>query len=245
MKKAAAGCFAVACVVAVLVAILASIGQMREAKIQDLPPLTLQELDQLSKALKKTEVPAKDPVSPPNPTDESPAEARSSDEISPANLPRRLNQAATDEQRREIFTRGRKLTSRLIAIIGSSPVGGLIDSISVAAGIPEGASANRAESNLIRGNWAEAKSCYTEFVRKCDNVRAQHTAYAFLAWLEEDPELAARYMELASSGGDLFPVRLCRDLARETGSMELADYYQALFEQSQKSLPPVDQEPGP
>jgi len=236
MKKAAAGCFAVACVIAVLVAILASIGQMREAKTQDLPPLTLQELDQLSKALKKTKVPAKDPVSPPNPTDESSATAPSNRQISPADLPRRLNQAATDEQRRGRFTRGRGAILKFAALIESSPLGSFVDSVSVAAGKPEGESFKRAESNLVWGNWAEARSLFSEFVRKSDDERSLPTAYAYLAWLEQDPEMAARYAQLACSGSDPYPIVLSRDLARETGSKELADYYGALFKERVKAL---------
>lgn len=236
MKRAAAGCFAVVCVIAVLVAILASIGQMRQAKIQDLPPLTLQELDQMSKAPKKSEVPAKDAVTPPNPTDESSAASPLSGQVSPANLPRRLNRVATDEQRRERFTRGRTTSLRIIALIGSSPLASFVDSISVAAGIPEGESFNRGEVNLIRGNWAEAKSYFSEFVRKSGDERSLPTTYAYLAWLEQDPELAARYMDLACSGSDPYPIALSRDLARETGSKELADYYGTLFEERVKAV---------
>ncbi|MCX5768894.1 MAG: hypothetical protein NTZ09_01270 [Candidatus Hydrogenedentes bacterium] len=236
MKKAAAGCFAVACVIAVLVAILASIGQMRHAKIQDLPPLTLQELDQLSKALKKPEAPAKTAVSPPQATDEAAAELSSNGPASPADLPRRLNRAATDEQRREQFTSGQSASNKLIALIGSSPVGGLVDAVGVAAGIPEGALANRGECYMVRGKWDEAKSCYAEFIRKSKDPVMLQIAYGRLAWLEDDPEFAARYMELASTGPQAWPIGAwCRNLASLTGSDELADYYGRLYQERWKA----------
>ncbi|HUW60481.1 MAG TPA: tetratricopeptide repeat protein [Candidatus Bathyarchaeia archaeon] len=230
MKKAAAGCFAAACVIAVVAAILASIGSLRQEKIREWPPLTLQELDRLSKALKKPEVPAENAVTPPNPTDQSPAEARSIGQNPPADLPRRLNRPATDEERREQFMRGKSARNRLIAVIGSSPLGGFVDALGVAVGIPEGALANRGECYMARGKWDEAKSCYSEFVRKSKDPVMLQIAHGRLAWLEDDPELAARYMELASSGEQAWPIALCRSLAWQTGSTVLAQHYQALFE---------------
>lgn len=58
-----------------------------------------------------------------------------------------------------------------------------------------------------------------------------------MAWLEEDPELAARYVELASSGNEVYPAELCMLLAMRTGRKELAAHYTWLFEESRKNLP--------
>lgn len=158
MKKAAAGCFAVACVLAVLVAFLASVGWMRQEKIRQQPPLTLQDLDRLSKALKSPEEPAKDAATPPIRADESPGETPAKGFSSPANLPRRLKQPPTEEQRREFFTRGKSRTEKLLALGGTTAWGGLVDAALVAGGVREGASWGRGQVNLICGNWAEARN---------------------------------------------------------------------------------------
>ena len=245
MKKATAGCFAVACIVAVLVAILASIGWMREEKMLQLPPLTLQDLDRLSKALEKREVPAEDAVSFPNPTDESPAETSPSRQSSPANRPRKLNRPPTDEQRREFFTRGKSRTEKLLALVGSTAWGGLVDAALVAGGVREGASWGRGQVNLICGNWAEARSCFTEYLRHSEEPGMQQIACAYLAWLEDDSEVAVRYMEIACSGGQQFSLGSCARLSRDTGSTELADYYIARYKRlyppspNQRKLQPI------
>jgi hypothetical protein len=49
-----------------------------------------------------------------------------------------------------------------------------------------------------------------------------------MAWLEDNPELAAQYMEAACSGGDLFSIAMCVELATKTGSADLAEYYTRL-----------------
>ena len=224
MKKVATGGFAVACVVAVFMVILASIGRMRQEKLRELPPLTLQDLDRLSKALPNPEAPAKDAVTPPDADKESPAEVAANPQP-PANLPRRLNRPAMDEQRRELFTGGRSRRDRLLAVLGSSPLGSIADVALVAAGRPTGELWPRAQCNLMRGNWEEARICFTEFVRKSDEPMERQRACAYLAWLEDDPEMAARYMELASCGGDWYGTLLCVELATATGSTELAEKY--------------------
>jgi len=225
MKKAAAGCFAVACIVAVLVAVLASIGQMRQEKIRQQPPLTIQDLDRLSKALKNPEEPATSP----NEADESPGETPAKEFSSPASLPRRLDRTATNEQRREFFTRGKSRTEKLLALGGSTAWGGLVDAALVAGGVREGASWGRGQVNLICGNWAEARSCFTEYLRHSEEPVMQQRACAYLAWIEDDPEVAARYMEIACSGRQQFYLGSCARLSRDTGNTELADYYIALY----------------
>ena len=244
MKKTAAGCFAVACIIAVVVAILASIGQMRHEKIRQQPPLTLQDLDRLPKARQNSEGPAERATAAGGGADTGAAvlEAQSRGSATPPQgddtaLPRRLERSPTDEERREQFMEGQNSRNKMIAIIGSSPVGGFMDALGVAVGIPEGALANRGECYTTRGNWAEAKSCYSEFVRKSKDPQMLAVAYARLAWLEDDPELAARYMELATTGEYEFPFPVVwnKKLAETTGSKELAEHYGKLFEERHKA----------
>ncbi|HUW60480.1 MAG TPA: hypothetical protein VMZ06_05695 [Candidatus Bathyarchaeia archaeon] len=231
MKKAAAGCFAVASILAVLLAVLGSIGSMRQEKIRQQPPLTLQELDWLSKAQQNSEGPAEGATTSAKASYESPAEEGMNRQSSPAGLPRRLDRTATDAQRREIFTRGKSRTEKLGAFIGSSPLGEIADVALLAAGIRAGASWERGQANLLRGNWAEARSCFTEYLRNADQPVMQQQACAYLAWLEDDPEVAAQYMDLACSGGQLGCIVLSTHLAIKTDSRELTRHYRGLWDQ--------------
>jgi hypothetical protein len=231
MKKVVAACFVVACILVVLLTILGSVGMMRREKIRQQPPLTLQDLDRLPEVQQNSEGLAQGATTSAKTSHELPAEGGMNRQASPANLPRRLNRTATDEQRREFFTRGKSKTEKLGAFIGSSPLGDIADVALLAAGIRVGASAERGQANLLRGNWAEARSCFTEYLRNADQPVMRQHACAYLAWLEDDPEVAARYMELACSGGQLGCIVLSTHLAIETDSRELTRHYQALWDQ--------------
>lgn len=83
---------------------------------------------------------------------------------------------------------------------------------------------------------AAAGCCYSEFVRKSSDTEMVAIAYGRLAWLEDDPELAARYMELACSGNEPWPASMCRSLAWQTDSYQLGEYYGKLFEARQRAV---------
>ncbi|MCX5768891.1 MAG: hypothetical protein NTZ09_01255 [Candidatus Hydrogenedentes bacterium] len=219
MKKMAAGCFAVACVLAVLVALLAGVGYLREERQRELPPMTVQDLDQIATRMSAAAKPAEPQT--------APVEVQSK-EPHADNLPRRLEKPATDEQRREFFSRGYSTSDKLFGYIGSSPLGAVADAAALIAGLPDGASWERAEAALICGRWAEARSYFEEVVRKSDRPVVQQQAFAFLAWVQDDPEVAARCMELACSGARDACLHFSAELARATGSRELAEHYQSL-----------------
>ncbi|MCX5768890.1 MAG: hypothetical protein NTZ09_01250 [Candidatus Hydrogenedentes bacterium] len=228
MKKVAAGCFAVVCVLGVLVALLAGVGHLREERQRDLPPITLQDLDQIAASMQNPSEAAAGAASPAveNATKSNPEQKTA------ANLPRRLERAATDEERRQFFMRGKSTSDKIFGFVATSPVGAIGDAVAVAAGIPAGASWERGMANLFMGRWAEARRYLEEVLRKWESRVVQEQACGYLAWLEDDPELAARYMEVASSGGQLFGLSSSATLARATGSTELAEHYQSLYDKA-------------
>jgi len=228
MKKVAAGCFAVVCVLGVLVALLAGVGYLREERQRELPPMTVQDLDQIATRMSAAAKPAEPQT--------APVEVQSK-EPHADNLPRRLEKPATDEQRREFFSRGHGTSDKLFGYIGSSPLGAVADAAALIAGLPDGASWERAEAALICGRWAEAQSYFEEVVRKSDRPVVQQQACAYLAWLEDDPEVVARYMELACSSGQSGCLIFCAELARDTGSTELAHHYFALYDEKHPPNP--------
>jgi hypothetical protein len=229
MKKAAAGCFAITCVLALIVGVLISVGYMRQEKIRDIAPLTLQDLDRLSMNFKK-----------PQTATETPAAAKPSHETAnapqaaPANLPRRLNRCANDEDRRHFFVQGKSRNDRLFCYLATSPIGAVGDTLALIAGQPAGAAWERGLANLLRGRWAEGRMYMEDLFRNSDNPEVRQQAAGYLAWLAEDPEVAAKYMEIASSNGRLFGLSSSALLAKTTGSKELADYYGNQYEKNNR-----------
>lgn len=215
MKKIAVIGFMVAGLLAALLAVLIPFGSMRHERILHQPPLTLQELDRLVKTV------------PPSPGKSMGAQLGAP--LKPADLPHRLNRTATDDQRREFFVAGRSRRGLFIAEIGGGPLGGVVEIVFAAAGRPDAGSMARASANLARGKWEEARKYFMDYLREDRNDPVwQQRACAHLAWLENDPEMAARYMDMACSGGDLFSIALSVEFATKIGSTELAEYYTRL-----------------
>lgn len=223
MKKIAAGCLAVACVLAVLVVLLTGLGSLREERQRDLPPMTVRDLDQIARQMTT----ATDPAKPQTGVETPPIEPASP-------LPRRLARPATSEERREFFSRTHSygMSDNVFGYVASSPLGAMADAAALVAGVPDGASWTRAQAALIRGRWAEARGYFEEVVRKSNSPALQKGACGYLAWVEDDPELAARCMEIACSGGQDFCFSFSAELARVTGSTELAEYYQSLSDKA-------------
>ena len=139
-------CIAVFIFVA-LVAVLGSLGEMRQEKLRQQPLLTRDDLNRLLQSSKAREQSEESGVNQPRAA-ESPATAPTLTK----EIPHSLKGLPSEEQRREYFTPGKATGAGIAGIIGSSPVGGIIDIIAVAAGVPEGASWRCAEAHLTQAN---------------------------------------------------------------------------------------------
>ncbi len=230
MKKAAVVSLLVAGVLASLLFVLGTVGNMRNEKIRQQPPLTAGELDALAKSIATAETANTDATA-----------ANGSAELSAVSAaapPGRLNRMATDVQRREMFM-GTPSTFKghLIVIFGSSPFGAVADAAAVASGSPTGESWACAMCNLLRGDWKDAKGYLQEFLRTSTEADYRQLACGYLAWLEDDPEQAVRYMDVACSGSDWRATIMCVDLASASESTELFDY---CMQQGRSLVPDFD-----
>ncbi|MCX5768892.1 MAG: hypothetical protein NTZ09_01260 [Candidatus Hydrogenedentes bacterium] len=220
MKKIVAVFFVVAGILAVLVGIRGATGMSRQQSILQQPPLTTQEIEQLSRAVS----PVKSGTASPNTAETSSQEVTNA-QVNPAPP---LTQPATKVQRLQLFTSGWTNGEIQIARVASSPFGGVAVAKFLGAGVPGGDDAwLQAQCNLMLGNWKEARTCFTEILRNDFGSVWRPRAWAYLAWLEDDPEMAARYLEIACSGVDWYAVFLSVELASATGNTELAEKYMA------------------
>ncbi len=227
MKKFKTACLAAACVLLAIFAVYCIISTLRRQHAFEQPPLTREELDRLSQNAKPAQAPAPDPIL----TANAPVVSAAEPPPDSAALPRRLTRTLTDEQRRHWIVQGR--IRRLLSHFQMSPVGMAIQAIMSHPYSKQAELYFCGQMFLGDGNFARAKSCFSEMVRKDPDGWASAYAYAYLAHIEDDPEMAARYMELASAsaGDDPWPLLFCRNLARDTGSNELAAYYGRLYEE--------------
>jgi hypothetical protein len=136
----------------------------------------------------------------------------------------------TGEERRGRV--GNKLT-RLLRHVELSPAGIVVGSIIHGRYTDYRKLSLHGQMFILDGDLPKARSCYSEIIREDPGGWAAAYAYVDLAQIEDDPELAARYMELSciASQGDPVPIKWCRDLAQATGSTELAAYYGKLYEE--------------
>lgn len=229
MKKVAAVFFAVACVAAVVVVLATLALGLRRQELHAHPPLTHQELELLYQKVNSSNEP--DKARAPGAAGDSANEVASGDPLIAAVLPRRLNRTLTDKERHGWYTSDLNVIERIASHIEYTPLACL------AYYVLGGSNINTEQAelfysgkwNLVQRNWPAAKSCFSELARKSNGL--DQFACAYLAELEDDPELAARYMELASKGEHPHPLLMCRNLARATGSNELAAYYGKLYEE--------------
>ncbi len=87
---------------------------------------------------------------------------------------------------------------------------------------------------LQLGDWAAAHRSFSDSLETSKHPEVRRDACAYLAWLEDDPELAVRYMELACSDPDDLrggTLAICEELARLTGSVALADDLRARLQE--------------
>lgn len=228
MKKVKGGCFAAAAFLALVLVILISVGTMRQQRLRDRPPLTAEELDRLAEDLRLPPESAPDrrsgPVSPAQP---------SAKRESAQNLPRRLERIPTAEARREFFTQGCEAWDMMmLALVAETPLLNCFDAALAIGGVSTGASWERGCVCAARGNYEEARESFADYLRHSDDPVKKQQVCAYMAWLQDDPEMAARYMELACSDSQPVCLVICYNLALESGSEELRRHYRALLDRA-------------
>ena len=216
-------------------------------------PLTMEELDRIAETLSDSQTTIKTPVSvtqspegfvaPESETEyvnedesdsfqtaETPTsgahktlEAPSS-ESGVARLPYPLVRVATDEERAEFAARKTQPNAvQSLAISAfTSPIGSFLLDAGARGdkGRARGLAINRAEVAFLSHDWDSARRYYSEAFE----MRPDPHIAAYLAWMEDDPELVERYLEIAVSG-ESWANWVAHDLARVTGSSELATYF--------------------
>jgi len=245
MKKMGWIVSVVVCVMVLLVAVLAVVGSLRDRQLMSRDPLTIQDLDRLAGTLNgrmnrpsasendasvlprhpaQTTASEEDPAA----TQQNHALQSSDAERASTALPRRLERTATPEERAKRW--GHKTGTGKLAASFASPALSILDAALYATGRSGGMAWERAQAMLVRGDWSGARSCLAEYLETSRRPVARRDACAYLAWLEDDPEVAARYMELACSDEDDLRggcLAISEELARLTGSDALADHYRA------------------
>lgn len=183
------------------------------------PSLTQEDLDRLAPTLSSS------PQAEDGPPDSEPLAAPETP------LPRRLERALTSEEQAKYWTSvfGRNQTMGRFAYSTL----GIFDAPLRAVGFSQGASFERAKAALWAGDFDKARQQLSEYVRTADGTGLCHEALIDLALLEDDPELAARYMELSCT--DENDLRggyeaMAAWLAEKTGSKSLEAHYRAKLE---------------
>lgn len=219
MSKTTKGCLAAAGFSAALLGILFSVARSREANAPEYPPLTLQDLAEVAAAIEEP---------PPADSSEAGNGETTGDTAAKKELPRRLNRAPTDAERREHIDgiiKGARTSDRMFQFVLRSPLGPVADTAAVVSGLPDSGSWTCGYIGLLRHDYGKAKMCYEQVVRESDNAVKRRRACAMLAWLEDDPEMAARYMEIACSTGRVECLIPAVELAMTTESEELWLHY--------------------
>lgn len=86
----------------------------------------------------------------------------------------------------------------------------------------------RTQPLMSLGEWDEARRCFWLVLDAPLDRYFHRDAYAKLAWLEVDPEIAARYLALSAQGDEHGEwLANAYDLCRVTGSDALAEHYLA------------------
>jgi len=80
---------------------------------------------------------------------------------------------------------------------------------------------------LALGDWDAARRCYWDALDANLSPHITRDSCAKLAWLERDPEMAHRYLELSCEGDSVTYLRNALDLCLVTGSNALAEHYLA------------------
>lgn len=208
MRRPWAKLLAAACACGVMVALVGFwMGRMRLERVRQQPPVTLQEIERIFGEV----APESLPVQP------------AANAVAAGAAPTRLRDVASEEVRRRMFTDWRSRRGRFLARIGAGPLGSVAELGLFAVEGPVVASWARGEAFLALGNWDEARDYFSDVLRMADDGSVYREGVCgYLAWLEDDPELAARYAEIACSGEAAYPCVMALDLAVATGNRDLA-----------------------
>ncbi len=224
MKKSERVVFAIAAVVVVLAGIVSMVISLRGRAITDREPFTLEELDQLSARLELMA-----PSEPIESAQTYSATDSGSDEHAEVPVPTRLERTLSPEELAEKIRwnddGARRRTKMQIAIFR------MIETASWAVGTEATAghwAFRIGIDHMVLGDWEDARGYLYEALAAPPSHFSRRSICGTLAWLEPDPEKAARLLELACQGKEdvdggalINAIRL----AEATGSDALADHY--------------------
>lgn len=230
MKKRGWVVAAIFCFIVLVLASLQLMTALHESGLAKREPLSLEELERIGQQLAPSAVPAPFTQSDSRPALEHPTSAETR-----APVFTRLEKVLTPEQRARRLERvsmpeGRARRSvQRVALVPMKAAEGLL----WMAGTPE--TACRFEVGIgtemtVTGDWDGARRRFSEVIEMSSNPLARRHACSRLAWLEDDPEKAAKLLELSCTGENqniaFFLTNAVR-LARCTGSDALAEHYLA------------------
>jgi len=210
-------------IIALSVAILQVIGSIFVQRPVQRRSLTMEDINRLAKELAAPE------AGDTRQWASEPAEGTSPPESVREPLPRRLERAATAEERAEHF-RNRNFLRFAASLVYTNPA---FDAVCRLAGHRDVSAFLRGQVMIRNGDWDGARSCFTTVLEETQDPFARHAAFLQLAWVEDDPELAARCLEIAChddanlQNGVLLSAS---ELARTTGSDALAGHYRTRYE---------------
>lgn len=210
-------CSSLAVILAVIVGLAI---HLRESRLSSGMPLTMRDLDDVGKRLSSEAVRELPP-----PDDGALAAGDTSVERI-ANVPlTRLERCLSTEElgTRKTIRSSQERDARIKAGICLA-----LESVSsfVSQNEAAGWAWERGDELYSLGNWSGARRCYQTALESPLSPGQLRHACARLAWLEDDPERAARFLELACQG-DAYGANIPQaiDLCRATGSDTLERYY--------------------
>jgi len=193
---------------------------IHDQELAERPPLTLEDLDRLAPALM-----------PSAPKEDGPSKPEEDAASAETPLPKRLERALTHEERTEYWLSAMGRNNKMGKFAYKAL--GILDAPLRYAGFRPGTSYERAKAALWAGDFDGARRQFAEYIYAAEGSNINREVFIDLAFLEDDPELAARYMELSCAdendlrgGYEAMAVYL----AEKTGSKKLEAHYRAKLE---------------
>ena len=225
MKKFLAGGFVVLVVIAMVVGAFVGIASRSlDRELATLTAPTLEELDALGARLAEAE-PQESPEVP-KPQEAGDTETlieessvlptRLASMLSPELLEERFAASPDELWRYQLLTPVTKLLEGAFSVVSEKWSADLIF--------------ERSRQLMAVGKWDEARRCLWKVLDAPLDPSLHRHALESLAWIEEDPEIAARLLELSVQGDDQCHGHMLANavkLSRVTGSNALAEHYLA------------------
>lgn len=205
----------------ILTSLMMVLVDLRQSHLAARKPPTLRDLDELTDRFALA-TPHEDPHA----EDTIPGHPAGLGNAEPPTLPSRLESNPSSDDILSRFTENRpgmrlqlRIATRIYEVLEAM-------SASISEDQPDHRTFELGRMMMGLGEWDAARRCFWEALDAPLDPRFHRYACAKLAWLEDDPEKALRYLELSCQGDDYWlpnAIFLCRT----TGSGALAEHYLA------------------